>query len=217
MSLSVTYHPVSCVRIMALTIPSTFTAYKPGLYPSSLCHFATQLPSGPFSVIMPSKTWLVQSSTVSWLPRISRKSSQFGQPCDVNLEPAWITEQTIQARIERMDDIVMMWLLERVGGDARVFLKTLLAVQTIRQVASLRLTLLTDCSIQSICKHASSRGRVRRGGNRPAQGSARVATEGPSIFKLLDRRLRALTSAEEHKITLESHSHRSLGFQPRYD
>ena len=63
-----------------LTVPTTFVAYTPGRYPSRRCQRATQLLAGSLMVINPSKTWLVQSWTVSgWLAR-PRKDSQFGQP-----------------------------------------------------------------------------------------------------------------------------------------
>lgn len=86
-----------------LTTPSTFTAYVPGAYPSRRCHLATQLVAGSAMAIIPSKTALVQSWTTSALWRISRNSSQFGQPLLTNLVPAWTMEHTMQARRLRRD------------------------------------------------------------------------------------------------------------------
>jgi hypothetical protein len=42
--------------ISKLTVPSTFTAYTPGAYPSNLCHLATQLFFVSATVIKPSNT-----------------------------------------------------------------------------------------------------------------------------------------------------------------
>lgn len=60
--------------------PLTFVAYTPFTYPSSRCHFATQLLLGSASAIRPSKTWDVQSMMASMLPSRWRNSSQFGHP-----------------------------------------------------------------------------------------------------------------------------------------
>lgn len=53
--------------------------------------------------IIPSKTALVQSWTTSGLCRISRNSSQLGQPLLANLVPVWTMEHTMQARRLRRD------------------------------------------------------------------------------------------------------------------
>ena len=53
--------------------------------------------------IIPSKTALVQSWTTSPLCRISRNSSQLGQPLLTNLVPVCTMEQTMQARRLRRD------------------------------------------------------------------------------------------------------------------
>jgi hypothetical protein len=86
-----------------LTTPSTLTAYVPGAYPSRRCHLATQLVAGSAIEIIPSKTALVQSWTTSGLCRISRNSSQLGQPLLANLVPVWTMEHTMQARRLRRD------------------------------------------------------------------------------------------------------------------
>jgi hypothetical protein len=86
-----------------LTTPSTLTAYVPGAYPSRRCHLATQLVAGSAMEIIPSKTALVQSWTTSALWRISRNSSQLGQPLLTNLVPVWTMEHTMQARRPRRD------------------------------------------------------------------------------------------------------------------
>ena len=93
------------------TIPLTFTAYKPGLYPCRRCHLQTQLSCALLDTnMMPSKTSLVQSSTPSGLLRSSRKSSQLGHPLFTNLACGWTTEQTRQARELRE---VILWFALR--------------------------------------------------------------------------------------------------------
>lgn len=69
-----------CETMSSGSCPMTLVAYTPLTYPSSRCHFATQLLLGSASVMRPSKTDDVQLSTCSSLPARPRNSSQLGHP-----------------------------------------------------------------------------------------------------------------------------------------